>query len=173
MVAQSDAFGLFTDIVVIAQILLIAFFIHTVDHPGQKFAESVGGYLMQDPESSFLQERSRMGEGIEDEREVIQAEGLFVIIAFQQVIVMGLLHGQDHRVVGYEGEVQLPVRLADPFGLLKAFEPVLAAVQMVKRPKKQDGVEGSIAINAQVKCIPLSQTDPVFGSQTAPEGGDI
>ena len=86
MIAHTDAFRFFTDIAVIAQVLLIGLFIHPVDQTCQQLAETVGGHLVDDAESSVVKQLSGMGDRIEDEREVIQTERLLVVIPVQQKI---------------------------------------------------------------------------------------
>lgn len=99
MVAHAQEFGLFANVEMIPQVLLIGGIVQTIDEILKKFAGTIGCNLVNDLNTRLAKKFSAMIRGVEHKGEIVQTEGLFVVIAVHQVVFLTLLHGQDHDVV--------------------------------------------------------------------------
>ena len=81
MVAHTKEFGLLTDVEMIPQVLLIGSFIQAIDEVLKKFTGTVRCDLVADLNACFSKKFSTMIWGVEHKGEIIQAEGLFIVIA--------------------------------------------------------------------------------------------
>ena len=131
MVTHAQKFGFFTDVEMVSQILLIGGFVQTVDQLLKKFAGSVGCHFVTDRDAGAAKQLSAMIRGVEHKGEVLQPEGFLVVVAVHQVILLALLHGQDHYVIGDESEKDLAAGLADPLRLFDAAQLVGFLMQMI------------------------------------------
>ena len=79
MVRHAEALRLFTQIVVIAQVLLIAFIVQCIDRILDQFANAVCRHFMQYGNARFLQKLSALGQCVKYKRKIIQLERAFII----------------------------------------------------------------------------------------------
>ncbi len=93
VVAHADAFRLFADVKMIAQILLIASPIHVVDQVLQQFTDAIGSHLMSDPHASLPQKLPAPVHCVKDKGIILQLERLLIIGSLQKIIRVLLLHG--------------------------------------------------------------------------------
>ena len=96
MITHAQKFGLFADVEMITQILLIGSFVQTINEILKKFAGAIGCNLMDNLNTSFAKKLSAMVRGMEHKGEIIQPESFLVVVAVHQVIILALLHGQDY-----------------------------------------------------------------------------
>ena len=148
MVTHTQKFRLFADVKMIPQVLLVRRFIQAVDKILKQFAGTIGCNLVDDLYTGSAKKLSAMIRGMEHKGEIIQAEGLFVVVTVHQVIILALLHGQDHHVVGDKRKEDPSVRLTDPLCFFNAQQLVLFLMQMIKRTKQKDNIEGVTVIPA-------------------------
>lgn len=99
MVTHAQKFGLFADVEMVPQVLLIGSFIKPIDEVLQQLAGTIGCNFMANLYASLAKKLSTMIWGVEHKGEIIQAEGFLVVITIHQVVFLTLLHGQDHDVI--------------------------------------------------------------------------
>ena len=93
MVAHAQELRLLADIEMVPQILLVRGFIQTVDKILKQFTGAIGCNLVADLYSGLSKKVSAMIRSMEHKGEIIQPEGLLVVVAVHQVIILTLLHG--------------------------------------------------------------------------------
>ena len=75
MVAHTQELRLFANVEVVTQVLRIGCRVQAVNQFLKKFAGTVGGYLVADPDTGFLEKLSAVLYGMEHKGKIIQAEG--------------------------------------------------------------------------------------------------
>ena len=124
MVAHTKEFGLLTYVEVIAEVLLIGSFIQGIDKILKQFAGTVRCDLMAYLNACLSKKLSAMIRGVEHKGEIVQTEGFFVVVTIHQVVILALLHGQDHHIIRDKGEEDLTARLTDSFCLFNALQSI-------------------------------------------------
>ena len=122
MVAHTKEFGLLTDVEMIPQVLLIGSFIQAIDEVLQQFTGTVGCNLVNDLNACLSKKLSAMIRGMEHKGKIIQPKGFLVVVTVHQVIILALLHGQDHHIIGDEGKEYLSIRFAYTLGFFNALK---------------------------------------------------
>ena len=153
MIAHTQEFRFLADVEVVSKILLIGSIVQTVYKILKQFAGTIGCNLMADLNAGFAQKLSATIRGVEHKGEIIQTEGFFVVIAVHQIVILTLLHSQDHHIVGDERKEDFSVFLSHPFRFLDAPQLVRFLVQMIQRAQKQNDIERFIIISAQIQSI--------------------
>ena len=170
MVTHAKEFRLLADVEMVPQILLVRGFIQTVDKILKQFTGTIGCNLVANLYSGFTKKFSAMIRGMEHKGKIIQPEGFLIIVSVHQVIILALLHGQDHHIIGDKGKEYLSIRFAYPLRFLDAPQPVSFLVQMIQRSKEQNNIERTTFIPAQIQRIALNQVDGIIFSHLCPEG---
>ena len=135
MVTHTKKFGFLTDIEMVPQILLVRGFIQTIDEVLQQFTSTIGCNLVANLYSGFTKKFSAMIRGMDHKGKIIQPEGFLIIVSVHQVIILALVHGQDHHIIGDKGKEYLSARFAYTLYFLDAPQLVSFFMQMIQRPK--------------------------------------
>ena len=104
----------------ITQVLLIGILIQTIDKILKQFTGAIGCNLVADVNASFAKKLSAMIWSMEHKREIIQAEGFFVVVTGSKIVRVELLHSQNYHIIGDKSKEYLSVFLAYPLSLFNA-----------------------------------------------------
>ena len=122
MVTHAQEFRLLADVEMVPQVLLIGSFIQPIDEILQQFTSTIGGNLMAYLNASFAKKLSAMIRGVEYKGKIIQPEGFLVVVTIYQIVILTLLHGQDHHIIGDKSKEYLSVRFAYALGFFNALK---------------------------------------------------